>query len=531
MRIPRALRSLAAVVLLANCYTLLPGADRVEKCSTVGQTFCAGVGCRNLSGDHEHCGRCGRACSEGERCVAGECVCTLRGQAFCPGFGCRNLLGDPAHCGNCGVRCPAGAFCDQGLCRCPPPQIECAERCVDPSMTRDHCGACGESCARMFTNAATACDGARCIGPAQCAVGFGDCDGVIFNGCEVDLRVSAENCGVCGRVCRAGQVCEEGACGAPCPAGHARCGGGCRDLRTDRAHCGRCGAACVEGQECALGACVCRAGTLRCGGSCVDVSSAVSHCGACGRACALGQICSGGTCQGSQCAGGQMICGGVCSDLRTDPANCGLCGRICLGGEYCRAGACASIVPIDGGVDANSSDREPVDVCVSDTSSDPRNCGACGVVCPTDATCVAGRCVVSACPAGLTLCNGSCVDLAADPAHCGACGRACAVPGAASACVAGVCRGGACSAGFADCDRSAANGCEVYLATPQNCGLCGRACTGGQVCADGACVCPADCVRCGATCVDPRTDAAHCGACGRACAAPLRCAGGGCLPG
>jgi stigma-specific protein Stig1 len=68
-------------------------------------------------------------------------------------------------------------------------------------------------------------------------------------------------------------------------------------------------------------------------------------------------------------------------------------------------------------------------------SSDPANCGGCGVACGEGLVCSAGTCAGS-CPIGLDACGRSCVDRATDDANCGACGHAC---GTGEGCIEGLC--------------------------------------------------------------------------------------------
>jgi sugar lactone lactonase YvrE len=113
-----------------------------------------------------------------------------------------------------------------------------------------------------------------------------------------------------------------------------------------------------------------------------------------------------------------------------------------------------------------------------------QNCGGCGVVCQAvngTPSCVAEACQI-ACSPGWGDCNGNPNDgcelpLTADVNNCGACGYVCPTPANAfEVCSAGVCGFGGCNQGFADCNGTLADGCEVSLDDPNNCGACGNVC-------------------------------------------------------
>jgi hypothetical protein len=115
-----------------------------------------------------------------------------------------------------------------------------------------------------------------------------------------------------------------------------------------------------------------------------------------------------------------------------------------------------------------------------DTTTDPSNCGSCGMQCVAGSLCASGTCV---CPAGTVTCAGSCANTATSTTNCGACGHACA---AGQACVSGMCMNAA-----PTCNDGVKNGTETGV----DCG--GNAC---QPCATGVtCLTNADCLS--STCV------------------------------
>jgi hypothetical protein len=76
------------------------------------------------------------------------------------------------------------------------------------------------------------------------------------------------------------------------------------------------------------------------------------------------------------------VCGGACTDLQIDPANCGTCGHVCASGASCNNGSCAC------GAETNLCGGACVNVL-----TDPRNCGGCGKMCFPGRTCRNGTCI------------------------------------------------------------------------------------------------------------------------------------------
>ena len=203
----------------------------------------------------------------------------------------------------------------------------------------------------------------------------------------VDLQSDSKNCGACGTVCKAGEVCASGMCAFSCPGTLTKCGLStapyCASLQSDNKNCGACGTACKSWEVCATGKC--------------------------GVSCPSGQ---------SKCTDSSGV--DYCASLQSDNKNCGVCGTVCKAGEICTSGACMIICP--GSLSKCGTATAPY---CANLQSDNKNCGTCGTVCKGWEVCASGKCSVP-CSVGLTDCSGKCVDLQLDEQNCGACGTGCA---------------------------------------------------------------------------------------------------------
>jgi hypothetical protein len=298
-----------------------------------------------------------------------------------------------------GATGPAGATGPTGPTGTPPTcsagQTACGTVCVDLQTDATNCGACGAKCQGADRCVAGACKTAQ---GAACASGL-----VLCGATCVKLNNDDNNCGACGNACN-GLDCVDGVCGGSCPPDRPDDCGDCVDTQNDPANCGGCFNACPAGAACVAGACGgnagvnCPAGQTDCGGVCTDLNTDPASCGACGIACAADETCQAGACVGGAaaagCPAGQTDCGGVCSDLATDPANCGACGFGCNAGETCNGGVCsAAEAPAGPVLDCAGQGLTDCGGFCADLSSDPNNCGSCGVGCGEGTTCQDGACV------------------------------------------------------------------------------------------------------------------------------------------
>jgi len=105
--------------------------------------------------------------------------------------------------------------------------------------------ACGDDGTPPVTDSGTD-DSAMGDGGTDCPTGQTECDGTC-----VDTDSDGMNCGACGTVCGAGEVCDgAGTCAVSCGTGLTDCSGSCIDTANNPAHCGGCGMACGAGEAC-----------------------------------------------------------------------------------------------------------------------------------------------------------------------------------------------------------------------------------------------------------------------------------------
>lgn len=235
-------------------------------CGTL--TSCTGEGgakCVNTKTDTANCGACGKACPAGQLCNDGVCAPDCGTLTRCPGAApyCADVKTDVKNCGYCGNSCPAGQDCVAGTCQllCMAPSTKCGGKCTNTDTDPDNCGACAVACS--LPNATPGCSGGSCT-VASCSSGYGNCDGVASNGCEVNTNTNVSHCGSCGNACSVANGtagCSGGSCTvASCDANFGNCdgsvGNGCEvNLLTNNSNCGSCGNACPSGQTCRSGAC------------------------------------------------------------------------------------------------------------------------------------------------------------------------------------------------------------------------------------------------------------------------------------
>ena len=325
-------------------------------------------GCEiNLLFDAVHCGGCDRNCNfQSTFCSSGVCRCKenyLNCDEDIFTNGCESFIGDINSCGACGNVCETplngSPICFQGSCEidsCNDHFADCdfavGNGCETNLLSSgENCGECGLVC--LFANSIPVCSNGVCE-IKDCQSNFENCDGELFNGCEIYIENDIHHCGNCNSNCNllienATPICFRGNCDIlSCDENFENCDGiisnGCEvNILNSNNHCGDCGNICHESSICIEGSCVCVDQSLDCdsntqNGCETDGKNDMNNCGGCGVRCPQSQsffsICSNGKCIENQCSNGLGNCdlqgGNGCeTNLLISSYNCGACGKTC----------------------------------------------------------------------------------------------------------------------------------------------------------------------------------------------------------
>lgn len=519
----------------------LPNATESCATGTCVLTGCTGnfadctsaAGCETALGTVSNCKGCGNACSNAHgttSCSASGCVpsCSA-GWETCdtsPENGCETSIWTVSNCGVCGQKCDipnSSESCGGGVCsatNCSAGFADCtaATGCETQLGTLSNCTVCGESC----TNAhgSTSCTAGGCS--PTCDPGFKDCDGIPDNGCERDIRTLTD-CGACKVACafpNAQASCSTGTCTlTACASGFDDCtaAAGCETQLGTPSNCESCGNACTNAHG--TNACVgspgsydcsptCDPGFKDCDGNpdngCEASLTSLGSCGACNATCDLpnaSESCATGSCVLLGCNAGFADCTSApgCETPLGTASNCADCGDACSNahGSVSCSGASGTYDCTPGcSAGYKSCDGDPDNGCEQAVTS-LTNCGDCGLPCAfanAAASCSTGTCTMGACNAGYDDCTSAagCETLLGTTTNCASCGNACTNNHGTNGCMGTPGNydcAPTCDGGYRSCDGDPDNGCETDVTTPQNCGVCGRVCSGTTpFCVAGACV-------------------------------------------
>jgi hypothetical protein len=189
-------------------------------------------GCETQLGSQANCADCGNTCQTANAHVTQNVCVGTPPTADCsptcaPGYrscdanpdnGCETSITTVSNCGNCDAACSlphtatqqcVSGSCQVGTCaagwaNCNTSQADGCERAVSADIA--NCGGCNVACSA--NHGTPSCTGGACS--IACETGWGNCNGMVTDGCEHATSSDPLNCGACGSVCNG--FCLNGVC-------------------------------------------------------------------------------------------------------------------------------------------------------------------------------------------------------------------------------------------------------------------------------------------------------------------------------
>ncbi|WP_224366981.1 FG-GAP-like repeat-containing protein [Hyalangium versicolor] len=228
----------AAMLCSTGCHKDRSPIDDNEKAvcgdgSTISPESCddgntaSGDGCSSacLIESGWKCSQKPSVCTNVDDCAANPCLnggtCTDGVNGYTcqcsPGYAGTNCESNVDDCA--ANPCLNGGTCTDGInsytCQCAPGYsgATCAtniNECLpEPCLNG---GTCTDGLNSYTCRCAPTYEGANC---QSCSGTLGDCNGLVADGCEVNLQSSSSHCNACNNPCDTGQICSNGACQAP----------------------------------------------------------------------------------------------------------------------------------------------------------------------------------------------------------------------------------------------------------------------------------------------------------------------------